>query len=444
MDNPFPHDADLTAKLLAWTTERIATMPSPAFGAKSAQELEALFGHAITPDGVGGKESLRIFIEDIIPTIRTQSHPTNLAYVPASPSPAALSFDAALGSAEIFGGTWEAGSGAIHAENQAIAWLADCAGFPTTAGGVFVSGGTVGNLSALHAARQHKRKTRPIDQPLAILASSEAHSSIKAVADVMDVELIILPVDNEGCLQIAALDGVDCTRVFAIVANAGATNSGAVDDIEALADFAKANDLWLHLDGAYGLAALACPKNRETFKGIERADSFIVDPHKWLFAPYDVCALVYRDPSLAAAAHAQRAVYLDPINKDNWNPTDYAMHLSRRTRGLPLWFSLATYGCDAYGDAIARCVDTAHKISEWLDAQDYVDVSVCSKLSVVLFRPNRMSDTEIDDWANTHRDDGTILCMPTTWQGKKHLRICVVNPMTDVDDITEIFATLNV
>jgi glutamate/tyrosine decarboxylase-like PLP-dependent enzyme len=385
---------------------------------------------------------MRIFFEDIIPTIRAQGHPTNLAYVPGAPSPAALAFDAALGSSGIFGGTWEAGSGAIHAENQAIAWLADCAGFPETAGGVFVSGGTVGNLSALHAARKAKRANRPEGVRLAILASSEAHSSIKAVADVMDVDLIVLPVDENGMMLIDALRETDCSRAFAIVANAGATNSGAVDDIAALADFSAENDLWLHLDGAYGLAALACPTNRKTFDGIQRADSFIVDPHKWLFAPYDVCALVYRNPAQAADAHAQRAVYLDPINKDNWNPTDYAMHLSRRARGLPLWFSLAVYGADAYGAAIAQCVDTTRAAAAWMEAQDFIDVSVVSKLGVVLFRPNHMSDDQIDAWSDRHREDGTLLCTPTSWNGVKHLRICVVNPATTVDMIVDALATL--
>ena len=437
MDNPFPHDPALTDALLAWTRYRISTTPSPKYGAKSAPELEAAFGHAITRAGVGGDESLRIFVDEIIPTIRAQGHPTNLAYVPAAPSPAALAFDAALGSSEIFGGTWESGSGAIHAENQALAWLANCAGFPPSAGGVFVSGGTVGNLSALHAARHKKRKQNSTNR-LTLLASSEAHSSIQAVANVMDVNLEILPVDNTGRMKIDALNAIDTTNVFAIVANAGATNSGAVDDINALADFATARDIWLHLDGAYGLAALASPTARQVFNGIDRADSFIVDPHKWLFAPYDVCALVYRDPTEAAEAHAQHAVYLDPIHdKNNWDPTNYAMHLSRRARGLPLWFSLATYGSDAYADAIDQSIATANAIGDWINSQPEIDLSVRSNLSVLLFRPNNMTDVAIDDWANTCRDDGSLLCMPTTWQGVKHLRICVVNPLTDPKEIIE-------
>ncbi len=442
MTNPFPHDKTLTNDLLDWTRDRIAKIPNTQYGAKPADELEKCFGHAITPSGVGGTESLRIFTDEIIPTVRSQSSATNVAYVPAYPSPAALAFDAALGSSGIFGGTWEAGSGAIHAENQALAWLASCAGFPETAGGVFVSGGTVGNLSALHAARHKWRANNTSDKRLAVLASTEAHSSIKAVLDVMDVELIKMPVDDNGEMILDALSDVDTSNVFAIVANAGATNSGAVDDISALADFSQKHGIWLHLDGAYGLAALACPENRKTFTGIERADSFIVDPHKWLFAPYDVCALVYRDPQIAASAHAQHAVYLDPIRKDNWNPTDYAMHLSRRARGMPLWFSLATYGTDAYAQAIKMTIDAAQAIADWIDDQEYLELSVRSKLSVAVFRPKNMTDDEIDFWAETHRDNGTLLCMPTSWQGRKHLRICLVNPMTDVDQITTLFASL--
>jgi glutamate/tyrosine decarboxylase-like PLP-dependent enzyme len=216
-----------------------------------------------------------------------------------------------------------------------------------------------------------------------------------------------------------------------------------VDDINALADFATERDIWLHLDGAYGLAALGSPNARKAFAGIDRADSFIVDPHKWLFAPYDVCALVYRDPTEGAEAHAQHAVYLDPIhNKDNWNPTDYAMHLSRRARGLPLWFSLATYGSDAYAKAIDQSIATARTIGDWIDAQPEFDLSVQSELSVLLFRPNNMDDDSVDAWANRCRDEGTILCMPTTWQGVKHLRICVVNPLTDPDEVIDVLKGL--
>ena len=123
--------------------------------------------------------------------------------------------------------------------------------------------------------------------------------------------------------------------------------------------------LWFHVDGAYGGAGLLAPSVRGLYDGIERADSFIVDPHKWLFAPYDACALLYRDPSIALRAHRQEASYLDTSNAaPDWNPADYAYHLSRRARGLPLWFSLATYGTDAYRQAIEAVLTITRQTAE--------------------------------------------------------------------------------
>ena len=133
-----------------------------------------------------------------------------------------------------------------------------------------------------------------------------------------------------------------------MVATAGTTNAGLVDDLTAAADAAAELGVWCHVDGAYGLAALAAPSARPRFAGIERADSFVVDPHKWLFAPFDCAALVYREPAVARAAHTQHAEYLEVLSGGRaWNPSDYAFHLTRRARGLPFWFSLATYGTRA-------------------------------------------------------------------------------------------------
>jgi L-2,4-diaminobutyrate decarboxylase len=192
-----------------------------------------------------------------------------------------------------------------------------------------------------------------------IVCADTGHSSIMSAAAVMDAVVTTLPSDDRGRLTgdrlASTLASEDSSDVFAVVASAGSTNAGSVDDLAGVADACETHGLWLHVDGAYGGAALVAPSVRERFAGIERADSFIVDPHKWLFAPFDACALLYRDPALARAAHRQQASYLDSLNLgDEWNSSDYAHHLTRRARGLPLWFSLATYGTDAYRDAVEQ------------------------------------------------------------------------------------------
>ena len=338
----------------------------------------------------------------------------------------------------------DGGAGAIHAENQVLRWLADLAGLPDSAGGVFVAGGTLGNLSALHAARA--RRARMVDKPdrWRLLCSSEAHSSIAAAARVMDVDVISVPPNENGVMTGATARAAlgDPTSVFAIVGNAGATNTGAVDDLAGLAELAQEHGLWLHVDGAYGLAAIADPAARPVFDGIEGADSLIVDPHKWLFAPYDSCALIYRDAADGRAAHGQKAAYLDAVDTGLSNPSDYALHLTRRARGLPLWYSLATHGTEAYAKAVARTLEIAHSIADGINATDGLDLLLGPQLSVILFRPTDMADQTMEAWAEVHRRSGALLCLPTTWSGQKVFRLCIVNPQTDPDQVLAVIRTL--
>lgn len=441
-DDPFPFPAKATDAMLRWTAERIADGPDPRHGAQTFDVLEAVLGGSITRDGLGAEETFRLFTETIVPSTRPFGHPTSLSFVASAPSRAALSFDAALGAAGIFAGNWDGGSGAIHAENQALRWLSDLAGWPASSGGVFVAGGTLGNLSALHAARDWRARRQARGERWAIICSAEAHSSIHAVARVMDVDVRIVETDATGRMTADAAASHVSTATFAIVANAGATNCGAVDDIDGLADLANANGLWLHLDGAYGGAAMADPAMRPLFDGVERAHSLIVDPHKWLFAPYDSCALIYRDARDGAAAHGQRAVYLDAVDQTHWNPSDYALHLTRRARGLPLWFSLAAHGATAYEKAIARTRIIAEEIAAGIAAMPGVDLLLGPQLTVLLFKPHDLSEDEMIVWAETHRRSGALLCLPTRWRGEMVFRICVVNPETDVAEILETLETL--
>ena len=171
----------------------------------------------------------------------------------------------------------------------------------------------------------------------------------------------------------------EAASVVAVVASAGATNAGTVDDLAGVADVCAERGIWFHVDGAYGGAGLVAPSVRDRYRGIERADSFIVDPHKWLFAPYDSCALVYRDPTSAHGVFRQEASYLDTVNQPDaawseWNPADFAYHLTRRARGLPLWFSLATYGTDAYREAVERVLTLTRETADEIRAREELEL----------------------------------------------------------------------
>jgi glutamate/tyrosine decarboxylase-like PLP-dependent enzyme len=196
------------------------------------------------------------------------------------------------------------------------------------------------------------------------------------------------------------------------------------------------------VDGAYGGAALAAPSVRDLFEGVERADSFIVDPHKWLFAPYDCCALLYRDPEPARAAHSQTAGYLDQIDREAANPSDLAIHLSRRARGLPFWFSLATHGTDRYVEAIERTLATTRTVAEAIRASEHLELACEPELSVLLFERPGWDDDAYTVWSNEMARQGVILCVPTRWRGRAVLRLAFVNPDTQPARVIEVLQTL--
>ncbi len=441
-------DTNLFAhSVIGYAIERLQLPKDTRWGAHPADELAAVVERTVTPDGVGGLEALRVFRDVLMPACRPMDDPMNLAYVPTAPSNAATMFDLVVSASSIFGGNWEAGAGAIAAENQAIRWLADLAGFPDSAGGVFVSGGSAANLSALvtarHAAEQrHGRPTR-----WTVACTNEVHASVRAAARVMDVDVLAVPVDECGRMTGAALEAAlaahaDGDGVFAVVATGGTTNAGAIDDLAGIADVCSARDLWLHVDGAYGLAALCSTIARPRFEGIERADSFGVDPHKWLFAPYDCAALVYRDPAPAAAAHAQHGDYLDAIDRGEWNPSDYAYHLSRRARGLPLWFSLATYGTRAYTEAVDTALRTTRALADDIAARPGFTLLLEPELSVLLFTVDGWSKEQYLEWSRQKARAGIALVVPTSWRGAPCLRLCIVDPRTQLDAVTALLDDL--
>ena len=419
---------------------RITRASDPKTTARPASEIAADAGRTITPAGIGGTEALRIFERVLAPATRAQDDPLNLAYVPAAPTLVSRAFDATVSSFNIFGGTWEAGAGGIYAENEALRWLSDLLGWPAEAAGCFVSGGTLGNLSALVAARHYVRSRRGPDAARAVVCSHGAHSSIAAAAAVMDAEVVLLDEDDRGHLTGPAAEVAIAAHpgVFAVVASAGTTNTGVVDDLADLADVCERADVWLHVDGAYGGAGLAAPSVRWRYDGIERAHSFIVDPHKWLFAPYDCCALIYRDGALGKAAHGQRAAYLDAIDREAPNPTDLAVHLSRRVRGLPFWFSLAVHGTDRYAAAIERTLVTARQVAAEIRRIATLRLLAEPELSVIMFDRPGWTAEDYHRWSRRLAREGQILCVPTTWRGETVLRLAFVNPDTQADRVAAI------
>ena len=445
-----PEVEALAKEILDYSLIRLRTDP-PLDGPKTAQELYELAGNTITAKGLGGHEALKLFKEVLATACISTDHPRYLAFIPSAPSEYANLFDLVVGASALYGGSWLEGAGAVFAENQALKWISDLAGMPATAGGVFVQGGTIGNLSALVTARNTFRAKRKDVTRWVLAASADSHSSIKSAAQVMDVEILLIKPDKDGALQ-----GDTCAQVidryhsenpghqvFALVATAGTTNLGIIDNLASVSACAKERGIWFHVDGAYGLAALCAPSVRPLFNGIELADSFIVDPHKWLFAPFDACALIYRNPKLAKRAHLQKAAYLETLDEDDeWNPSDYAIHLTRRARGLPFWFSLAAHGTDEYAKAMERTMDVAKDAAEQVRNHPNLKLVIEPSLSIVAFERVGWSSEDYEKWSDKLLADQIGFVTPSAHKGKPILRFAIVNPWTNEGDISAILATL--
>ncbi|CAN1498135.1 GadB Glutamate decarboxylase and related PLP-dependent proteins [Candidatus Nanopelagicaceae bacterium] len=439
---------ELAKAVMEYSLARLKSDP-PLDGPRTEADLYSELGNTITAQGLGGKETLKVFTDTLALACISTDHPRNLAFIPSAPSEYSNLFDLVVGASSLYGGSWQEGAGAVFAENQAIKWLIDIAGLPQSAGGVFVQGGTMGNLSALVVARDQARKTHPDTQRWVIACSAESHSSITSAAHVMDVDVLKIETNDElrldGAHVAKAIDDLHATtnkRVFAIVGTAGSTNLGIVDDLATLAKTAKERNIWFHVDGAYGLAGLCAPSVRHLYNGVEDADSFIVDPHKWLFAPYDACALVYRNPALAKETHTQHASYLETLHDDSWSPSDYAIHLTRRVRGLPFWFSLAAHGTDAYSEAVEEGIRLAKESAKRIVAHPNLELVREPELSIVAFTRKGWTPAQYQQWSDALLEKQIGFIPPSKHAGESILRFAFVNPWTSMDDVQMILDTL--
>ena len=456
MHNIDMDSVEMTLDVMKYALNRI-TMISPELGKpKKEDELKALVGETVTEKGIGGEKAFQLFKDVLIKATVPIDHPRHLAFVPASPTRASIMFDLVTSASSIHGAYWMEGAGGIFCENEAMKWLVSLTRLPKGAFGVFTSGGTAANLSAMVTARENWRKDEAnVGEKGLIITSIGAHSSVKSMAKVIDADVLLI--ETEDCMtqqdlqnKLDQLTPHERKRLFAVVGTGGTTNAGIIDDLNGIATICEKENLWFHVDAAYGGGALAADSVRHLFNGIERADSITIDPHKWLFSPYDCGAIIYKNPELAREAHSQEGSYLD-IFKDEgaqgFNPSDYQIQLTRRVRGLPLWFSLAMHGTDKYKWAVEEGLNLAQLAGRLITENENVELVREPSLSCVLFRRKGWTPEDYRNWTYKNHRDGFALVTPTKWRTgdtfETVARFCFINPDTTEADITAILDSMN-
>jgi aromatic-L-amino-acid/L-tryptophan decarboxylase len=394
---------------------------------------------AITETGLGHEQAWRVWRDEIAPANLSLDSTRFMAYLPIAPTPVATAFDMVVSAAALGAESWQEAAGAVHAENETLAWLAREFGMPATTVGCFVSGGSAGNLSALAVARDRYRHRTGRRDTKAIL-SAGTHSCVANALRLLDIEPVLLPGQLLDPTKIDAdvLDGA-CV----IVATAGTTNAGLIDDLAGLAAVAEANNVWLHVDAAYGGGAALAPSMKDAFIGLGDADSVVVDPHKWLFGPLDCCALLYRDGSDAQRTHRQHASYLDALQTDDVvNPSDLAFHLTRRARGLPLWMSLAVHGVAAYRSAIEHTFTVTKQAAELVRKAEHLELIMEPKLSILLVRRTGWTPKDYQRWSRKLATAGTAFVVPTVWESETVARFATLHPHVSLELFIELFDSM--
>jgi aromatic-L-amino-acid/L-tryptophan decarboxylase len=451
----FAYEPAMAEAVFDYCRARLALDPVPLDHPVPKDILEAALAGLVTSGGQDAVTILSLFAERVVTSVISCDSPRFLAFVPAAPTKASLLFDMVVSASSLQGTSWLEAGGAVMAENQALRFLADLAGMPESAGGCFVSGGSAANLSALVVARDQGR-ARVGNQSgrapnVRVAVSQDAHSSVAKALHIIGVGALVVECPGHRltgeALENALRADADPSDVVAVVATAGTTNAGIVDDLAGVAQVCRRRGLWFHIDAAYGGAALLSksPGVKGLFRGSEEADSFVVDPHKWLFAPFDCAALLYREPALAKAVHAQHASYLDPIHTgagDEWNPSDYAYHLTRRARGLPLWYSLVVNGTDAYSAAVDAALRITGVTARLIAEQPDLELVREPGLSIVLFRRKGWEADDYRNWSARLLDDQIAFVTPTKWEGETVARLIFLHPGTTEEIVREILATM--
>lgn len=421
----------------------------------SRKDMDTIFLHEAPEKGMPANDVLDFVMENVIPNSNISSHPKAFSFVPGPSNFISAMSDSLATGFNIFSGGWIISPSAAELEIVTLNWLLKMFNFPVTkGGGIFTSGGSMANLTALVTARRIKCGDDFSDA--VIYLSDQAHSSnIKAirVSGFKKEQIRIIPTDLEFKISVNKLkneiakDKLQGKKPFCIIASAGTTNTGTVDPLDVLADICENENLWFHIDGAYGGAAILSKKGSKILQGIERADSLTVDPHKWFFQPYEIGCLLVKDASWLSNTFSEKPEYLRDIegNESEINFYDYGIQLTRRFRALKFYMSIKTYGLETFKQAITYNIELAEKTEDILRKSENWEIVSPATLAIINFRYNPLKLNLLNeklDKLNQEISARVIaskeaLLVTTILQNQIVIRMCLINPKTTLNHIKE-------
>ncbi len=468
---PEPHDLtmspDAMLELAAYAAqrvvERIHDLPrEPAWRGATRAELEPILREPAPEAGSPARDVVERAVRDVLPIAARVDHPRFFAFVPSAPTWPGVIADFLASGFNTFQGTWLGSSGPSQLELVVTDWFREWVGYPQGAGGLFTSGGSAASLDALVAAREFAgAPERP-----AVFMSDQSHSALERAARIVGVR-------PEGVIKVASDDAYRIrmgdlaksvadarARGFtpiAVCANAGATNTGAVDPLDAMADFCAEQGIWLHVDAAYGGFAVLTERGRELFHGLERADSITLDAHKWFFQPFEAGCLLVRDVRHLEDAFSVHPEYLQDtrLGMEHVNFGDRGLQLSRSFRALKVWMSVQTFGMAAFRRAVANGIELADRAASYVKKSDDLEMLSAASLGVVCFRFNPQGGgaqgsglaedvlERVNEAAQARViETATAMMSSTRLRGVYSLRLCIMAHHTTWDDVRDTLAAV--
>lgn len=424
----------------------------PVTGELDHAALDAILREPLPQSGRPWREVLQQFQADVVAPTNHVDHPRFFAYIPLANNFVSVMADALAAGYNIFNAVWLQGAGAAQVERLTVDWLRQIFDFPPQAGGTFVSGGSVANLTALAVARQVRLQGDM--QGAVAYCSDQIHFAISRGLRVLGFrsdQLRKIPSDENYRLSLPSLrraiaaDRAAGRKPFCVIATAGTTNTGAVDPLDALADYCQSEYLWLHVDGAYGAPAMLTERGRRSLQGLSRVDSLALDAHKWLFQPIECGVVLVRERRWLSETFKEQPEYLKDVEQadDELNFMYQGVQLTRQFRALKLWMSFKVFGLDAISRAIEAGFDNAELAEALLRQVGCWEIVTPAQMAIVTFRyipacgDEALANRVTHDLVGRLLDDGFAFASGTQLREKTVMRLCANNPRTTAEDLRQ-------